>query len=79
MTSILRKADELFRLVSAGRTEDYPAPARAIAGKAKRWQQLAVKLVRMFQIADAQVNMVKISCLFHFMIFNWSASQFNRW
>jgi hypothetical protein len=79
MTSISREAEERLRLVSASGIEDSPPSARAIARKTKRWQQFAVKLVRTFQIAYAQVKMVEISCLFHFMIFNWSTSQFNRW
>jgi hypothetical protein len=33
MTSILREAEERFRLVSAGSIEDSPPPARAIARK----------------------------------------------
>jgi hypothetical protein len=37
MMSILREAEERFRLVSAGRIENSPPPARAIAGKTKRW------------------------------------------
>jgi hypothetical protein len=66
MPSILREAEKRFRLLFAGRIECSPPSARAIAGKTERWQQLAVKLVRALQITDAQINMVEISCFFHF-------------
>ena len=77
MTSILRKTKKRLRLVFANRIEGSPPPARAIAGKTKLWQQLGVKLVRPLQIAHAQINMVEISSLFHFVILNSFASQFN--
>jgi hypothetical protein len=37
MTSTLRETEERFRFVSAGGIEDSLPPARAIAGKTKRW------------------------------------------
>src|SRR4029450_444108 len=37
MTSILVEGEERFRLVSTGGKEDSQPPARAIAGKTKRW------------------------------------------
>jgi hypothetical protein len=66
MASILREAEKCFRLVSTSRTEVSQPPARAVAGKAERWQELAIKLLRTLQIAYAQVNVVEIAALFHF-------------
>ena len=67
MTSILREAEKRFRLVFADCIERSPPSARAIAGKTERGQQLAVKLLRVLQITYSQVNMIEISCFFHFV------------
>jgi hypothetical protein len=78
MTSILREAEKRFRLVFADCIERSPPSARAIAGKTERGQQLAVKLLRALQITYSQVNMVEISCFFHFVFagfrFAWVAT-----
>jgi hypothetical protein len=67
MPSTLREAKKCFRFVSAGSVEDSPPSARAIAGKPERRQQLSVELVRAFQITYAQVDMVEVPRLFHFL------------
>jgi hypothetical protein len=66
MASILRKAEKRFQFVSAGRIEDSPPSARAVAGKTERWQELAIKLVRALQIAYAKVNVVEVARPFQF-------------
>jgi hypothetical protein len=70
MASILAESEERFRFVSACGKEDSVPPARAVANKAERRQQFTVKLLRALQIAYAQVNMIEVSCLFHFCWFS---------
>jgi hypothetical protein len=66
MASILVQSEEGFRLISTGGKEDSQPSTRAVADKSKRRQQLTVKLMRALQIAYAQVNVIEVSCLFHF-------------
>jgi hypothetical protein len=67
MASILAESKERFRLVPAGGKEDSQSSARAVANKPQRREQFTVKLLRALQIADAQVNVIEVSCLFHFL------------
>jgi hypothetical protein len=72
MASILAESEERFGLVSAGGKEDPQSSARAVANKPERREQFTVKLLRALQIADAQVNVIEVSCLFHFVGFRFA-------
>jgi hypothetical protein len=67
MPPILREAEKRFRLVAASSIEYSPSAARSIARKTERRQQLGVKPVCALDIADAQVDVVEVSRLFHFL------------